>query len=83
MEYSNLKFDIKNYFYQIFTTCKAQTGPKIKSTQNLLKFGTFDISNMPISILMSKIIFIKFQFFQISIHFENFSFCDQFESSNW
>ena len=30
----------------------AQIGPKIKSAQNLLKFGTFNISNIPISILM-------------------------------
>ena len=28
--------------------------------QNLLKFGTFDIWNIPISLLMSKIIFIKY-----------------------
>ena len=28
-------------------------GPKTKNAQNLLKFGTFDISNIPISILMS------------------------------
>ena len=31
--------------------------PKIKTAQNLLKFGTFDISNIPISVLMSEIIF--------------------------
>ena len=36
-------------------------GPKIKSTQNLLKFGPIDISNIPISILISEIIFIKFE----------------------
>ena len=30
---------------------------KIKNAQNLLKFGKCDISNIPISILMSKIIF--------------------------
>ena len=30
-----------------------------KSAQDLLKFGTCDISNIAISILMSKIIFIK------------------------
>ena len=38
----------------------AQIGPQIKSAQNLLRFGTFDISNMPILILMSKMIFIKY-----------------------
>ena len=39
---------------------EAQISPKIENTQNLLKFGTFDISNIPISILISKIIFIKY-----------------------
>ena len=34
--------------------------PKIKSAQNLLNFGTFDISNMLISILMSKMTFMKY-----------------------
>ena len=38
----------------------AQIGPRIKSTQNLLKFATFDISNIAVLILMSKIIFIKY-----------------------
>ena len=38
----------------------AQIGPKIKNAQNLLKFGLTDISNVPISILMSKIIFMKY-----------------------
>ena len=40
----------------------AQNGRKIKNALKLLKFGTFDISNMPISILMSKMIFIKYLF---------------------
>ena len=35
-------------------------GPKMKNAQDLLKFSKFDISNIPISILMSKIIFIKY-----------------------
>ena len=42
------------------TTCSTQIGPKIESTQNLLKFGTIDISSIPIFILMSKIVFIKY-----------------------
>ena len=42
----------------MFTTCEAQNVLKIENAQNLLKFGTCDISN--ISILMSKIIFIKY-----------------------
>ena len=58
-EYLNFDSDVKNYILEILTTCTAQIGPKIKSAQNLLKFGTFDISNMPVSILMSKMIFIK------------------------
>ena len=32
----------------------------VQSAQNLLKFGTFDISIVPISYLMSKMIFIKY-----------------------
>ena len=56
-KYANLDFDIKNDFYEIFTTCYTQIGSKIKCAQNLLKFGTFDISNMSISILMWKMIF--------------------------
>ena len=46
----NLNFNVKNNFYQIFTTCWAQIGPKTKNAQNLLKLRTFDISNTPISI---------------------------------
>ena len=50
----------KIIFYEIFTTCEAQNGPKIKNAQNLLEFRICDISNIPISILMSKIIFIEY-----------------------
>ena len=39
------------------STCLAWIGPKIKSAQNLLEFGTFDISYMSISILAQKMIF--------------------------
>ena len=35
----NCSYNVKNSFYQIFTTCYAQNSPKIKSPQNLLKFG--------------------------------------------
>ena len=35
---------------------------KIKSAQSLLKFGTLDISNMAISIFISKIIFMRYLF---------------------
>ena len=34
--------------------------PKIQTAKNLLKFGTSRILNMPIPILMLKIIFIKY-----------------------
>ena len=34
--------------------------PKIKNAQNLSKFGTCNVSSMPISILMTKIIFMKY-----------------------
>ena len=34
--------------------------PKLKNAYNLFKFGTCDIWNIPISILMSKIVFIKY-----------------------
>ena len=46
--------------YEIFTTCYAQIGRKIKNSQNLLEFGTSNISSMLISILMSKIFFMKY-----------------------
>ena len=59
-EYPDLEINVKDSIYEKFTTCLAQIGPKIKSTQNLLKFGKFNISNMPISILMSKMVFMKY-----------------------
>ena len=43
-----------------FTTYLAQIGLKIKSAQNLLKFGTFDISKIPISVLKSNLFFSKY-----------------------
>ena len=39
---------------------------EIENAQNLLKLGTFGISNIPISIFVSKMIFIKY-FYQVSI----------------
>ena len=47
-------------FYEIFANYSAQIGPKVKNVQNLLKFGWIFISNMLISILMSKRLFIKY-----------------------
>ena len=59
-KYTNFDFNIKNNFYEIFTTCQAQISSKIKSVQSLLKFGTFNISKILILILMTKIVFIKY-----------------------
>ena len=60
-KYGDLDFNVKNNFYKIFTTYHAlQVNPKIKNTQNLLKFGAFDISNIPVLVLISKILFIKY-----------------------
>ena len=39
---------------------RSQFVPKLKNAQNSFKFGTFDISNMSISILMPKMNFIKY-----------------------
>ena len=56
-KYPDLDFDVKNIFINYLPIVKPQTGSKIKSTQNLLKFSTYNISNVPISILMSKMVF--------------------------
>ena len=50
------KIIFKKYFYHLL----GQISPKIKNAQDLLNFGKFDISNILISIPMSKIIFIKY-----------------------
>ena len=58
-----LIFQISRFWFQkllLITTYYTQIGPKIKSAQNLLKFGTFNISNMPISSLNSKMILMKY-----------------------
>ena len=47
-------------FYEIFANYSAQIGPKVKNVQNLLKFAWIFISNMLISILMPKWLFIKY-----------------------
>ena len=62
LKYIDFDFDVKNDFYEIYTTCKAQIGPKTKGTQNLLRFETFGISNMPISIVISRMTFITFYY---------------------
>ena len=56
---SKLKI-LRIYFKHADPNFDVKVDPKNKSAQNLLKFGTFDISNMPISTLMSKIIFMKY-----------------------
>ena len=60
-EYRDLDFDAKNYFlsniYQLLRPNWSQT----EKCSELLRFGRTDISNMPISVLMSIImIFIKY-----------------------
>ena len=57
---SRSRFWCQKLFLVILTICSAKIGPKIKSANNVLKFSTFDISNMPISILIWKMIFIKY-----------------------
>ena len=61
-----LHFDVKSYFYWILATSFAGICPKIKSARNLLKFGTFDISNMPISMMLN-IIFIIYYILYICL----------------
>ena len=58
-KYADLYFNVKNNFYEIFTNCQTKIGPRIKIAQILSKLGAFDISNIPILILMSKLVFIK------------------------
>ena len=53
--------------HSLFETCQSQFwcqnfGPKMKNAQNLLRFDQIDISNMPITILMSK-------WFLLNIHY--------------
>ena len=51
----NCPNNVENNFYEIFITCSAQIGPKIKNAPNLLKLGTFDILNTTNLILISMI----------------------------
>ena len=61
---------------------KPKLVPRLKMLRIFLKFGTFDVSNIPLSTLMSKIILIKYSY-QISINSEHFSFWDQSGPRNW
>ena len=47
-------------FMKYLPSVRLKLIPKIKNAQNLLKFGTFDISNVLISILVPKMTFIKY-----------------------
>ena len=60
LKHNNFDINAENDFYEIFRNCQSQISPKIKNAQNLSKFGTFDISNIPISVFMSKMVFIKY-----------------------
>ena len=55
-----LLYNVKNNVCEICTTWYTQIGPKVKNSQNLLKFGTCNISRMPNSILISKTSFMKY-----------------------
>ena len=61
-KYADLSFNVKNNFYEIFTTFLAQSVSKIKNPQKLLKFETIDIwicCQSQIFHMLSKMIFIK------------------------
>ena len=47
-------------FFKYLPPVRSKLVPKLKTAQNLLKFGTFNISNIPISVLLSKIIYMKY-----------------------
>ena len=53
-KYVSLDLHVKNNFYQIFTTCQTHISPKF------IKIWHIDISNTPILILMSKMVFMKY-----------------------
>ena len=59
-KYTDFSFNVKINFYGIFTTSEAQISPEIKNAQNFYKVCSFGISNMLISILMSKMIFVTY-----------------------
>ena len=50
----------KMTFIKYLPPARSKLVPKLNNNQDLLKFGTFDISNIPISILISKIISVKY-----------------------
>ena len=54
-------FKCQKLFMKYLPPVRFKLVPKLKMLRlYLLKIGTFDISNVPISILMSKIIFVKY-----------------------
>ena len=64
------KFKKKYIFFKYSQLVRPKLVPKLKMLRIYWKFGTFDISNIPISILMLEIIFIKY-FYQTSIKSEH------------
>ena len=61
-KYADLNFNVRNNFYEIFTSFLAQSAAKIKNGQKLLKFDTVDISicrRSQIFQMLSNMIFIK------------------------
>ena len=47
-------------FMKSLSPVRPRFVPKFKNAQNLSKFGRFDILDIPISILMSRMVFMKY-----------------------
>ena len=50
----------KIIFIKYLPPVRPKLVPKLKNAQNSLKFSTFDISNISISIFISKMAFVKY-----------------------
>ena len=59
-KYANLEFDVKMVFMKYLPPFRAELVPKWKMLRIYWNLGTFDISKITISILLSKIIFTKY-----------------------
>ena len=59
-KYANLEFDVKMVFMKYLPPVRAELVPKWKMLRIYWNLGTFDISKITISILLSKVIFTKY-----------------------
>ena len=59
-KYADFNFNVKKIFMTYLSPVRPKLVSKFKMFRFLMKFGTFDISNMSVSILVSKMIFIKY-----------------------